>query len=298
MKIEALREFVEFAKCQNITVAARRLYLSQPALSNHIAGIEKELGVELVHRGHTLELTAAGKAFFEGACSVIDAYDATVHHVEELGRPGASETLLIRSSFGAGAGHLRLMELLDEFSRAYPAVTVRLIKNAKQPLRDDLDSGASDCAQVYNYAPQSPDETARYECLVLASEPITVAARSDHPLMQKESVSFEDLLDYPYAMPAGDAFEELHSSVLKMYRDHGHELRNVHYKAADSLEDLVSFQTQGSEILLLGNESALPPAMAARHFSPPVQHEACLVFRRDNPNPALASFTAFLRKRL
>lgn len=298
MKIETLREFVEFAKCQNITVAARRLYLSQPALSNHIAGIEKELGTELVRRGHTLELTAAGKAFFEGACSVIDAYDATVRRVEDLGRAGASATLLIRSSFGAGAGHLRLMELLDEFSHAYPAVTVRLIKNAKQPLRDDLDSGASDCAQVYNYTPQSPVDADRYECLVLAREPITVAARSDHPLMQRESVAFEDLLDYPYAMPAGDAFEELRSSVLKMYRDRGYELRNVHYKAADSLEDLVSFQTQGNEILLLGTTASLPPAMAARHFTPPVQHEACLVFRRDNPNPALISLATFLRERL
>ena len=67
VRVEVLREFIEFAKYQNISAAAKKLFITQPALSNHIASIEKELGLELVRHGKTMELTAAGRAFFEGA---------------------------------------------------------------------------------------------------------------------------------------------------------------------------------------------------------------------------------------
>ena len=50
MRIEALREFVVFAKCQNFSAAARELHLSQPVMSTHIMNMEKELGFVLVDR--------------------------------------------------------------------------------------------------------------------------------------------------------------------------------------------------------------------------------------------------------
>ena len=50
MNIDHLREFVTFSQYMNFSVAAKKLFLSQPALSSHIKALEKDLGAPLVDR--------------------------------------------------------------------------------------------------------------------------------------------------------------------------------------------------------------------------------------------------------
>ena len=50
MKIDYLNEFIVLAKAQSFTVAAEKLYLTQPALSRHIAAMETELNATLIKR--------------------------------------------------------------------------------------------------------------------------------------------------------------------------------------------------------------------------------------------------------
>ena len=87
MKIDYLNEFIVLAKAQSFTVAAEKLYLTQPALSRHIAAMETELNATLIKRTtHSVKLTSAGYAaipFFEeilstykNACSTIATLDA------------------------------------------------------------------------------------------------------------------------------------------------------------------------------------------------------------------------------
>jgi DNA-binding transcriptional LysR family regulator len=62
METNHLREFVEFSKSMNYTTAAKKLFITQPALSSHIASLEKEIGAPLiVKRANHLVLTPAGK---------------------------------------------------------------------------------------------------------------------------------------------------------------------------------------------------------------------------------------------
>ena len=62
INLHELNVFVEAALAQNFSVAARRLYLSQPAVSLHIGNLEKQLGLELFHRnGRTIRLSDAGR---------------------------------------------------------------------------------------------------------------------------------------------------------------------------------------------------------------------------------------------
>lgn len=128
MQISALREYVEFAKYLNFSTAAKKLYLSQPALSNHIASIEKELGLDLVCRDPVVELTAAGKAFFEGCCTIIAAYDRTLERVQSLGSSQQQGMLTIKMPFDGSSGSVRLAELIGDFKRANPAVNIKFAK--------------------------------------------------------------------------------------------------------------------------------------------------------------------------
>lgn len=59
MNIEHLKYFVLVADSLNITHTAKKLYISQQALSNHISNLEKKLGVKLFERVPALKLTYA-----------------------------------------------------------------------------------------------------------------------------------------------------------------------------------------------------------------------------------------------
>lgn len=66
MNQEELMAFLMIVNCKSISLAAEKLYISQPALSNRLRALEEKLGYSLIDRkkgGHYLMLTDAGKAF-------------------------------------------------------------------------------------------------------------------------------------------------------------------------------------------------------------------------------------------
>lgn len=187
---------------------------------------------------------------------------------------------------------MRLLELVNGFRRDNPSVSVHMAADFRGSVTDNLASEALDCALMYNVADASAVGDG-FASLVIDRAPYTVAAISSHPLMSKKRVMFEDILPYPYAMPAGVQFAECEISVRQLYRRHGAELGEVHYKAVSSIAELASAQTTGSEIILLGTNPSLLPGMAYREFEPTEYQDFCLVSWKGNKNPALAKFMAY-----
>ncbi|MCL1798343.1 MAG: LysR family transcriptional regulator [Eggerthellaceae bacterium] len=75
MDLDILIEFGQVAKHGNLSEAARELSITQPALSRHLAQLEKEMGVKLFDRSYNpMELTPAGEIFLEKMHSVTSEY--------------------------------------------------------------------------------------------------------------------------------------------------------------------------------------------------------------------------------
>jgi DNA-binding transcriptional LysR family regulator len=87
LKTDQLRYFVIVAEEGQITRAAKKLYTAQPALSQAIAQLESELGLQLLERhARGVRLTAAGAAFLEKARAVVDSERAVSLTAESLAR--------------------------------------------------------------------------------------------------------------------------------------------------------------------------------------------------------------------
>ena len=68
MTITQVLYALETARCQNVSKAAERMFVSQPALSAQLGKLEEELGCKLFRRGHQgVSLTAAGVSFCQTA---------------------------------------------------------------------------------------------------------------------------------------------------------------------------------------------------------------------------------------
>lgn len=84
MRLQYLREFVTLATYGNFHVAAEKLYISQPTLTNHIKTLESELGFPLLDRRNGNRLTAAGSLFLDGAQSALASIDGAVASCRSL----------------------------------------------------------------------------------------------------------------------------------------------------------------------------------------------------------------------
>ena len=73
MDIRQLEAFVYTAKYQSFSLAAQKLYLSQPTVSSHICNLEKELHTQLLQRTtKALSMTPAGRRLYSYAAEILD----------------------------------------------------------------------------------------------------------------------------------------------------------------------------------------------------------------------------------
>ncbi|HKZ06352.1 MAG TPA: LysR family transcriptional regulator [Methylomirabilota bacterium] len=139
MDLRHLRYFVSVAEHANVSRAALRVHISQPALSRRIRELEAELGVRLFDRvGRQVRLTAEGDDLLRQAREVLARADSLDERARAL-RGGAVGTLRV------GANPLLIQSglprVLTRFRRARPGVDVRLTEDGGVRLVELVERG-------------------------------------------------------------------------------------------------------------------------------------------------------------
>jgi DNA-binding transcriptional LysR family regulator len=124
MELRHLRYFVAAAEAENVSRAALRLHVSQPALSRQIRDLEDELRLSLFERSaKSVRLTAAGRAFLDEARAVLQRADQAVAQARAIASGARGE---IHVGY-APSPTVRLLPLtLRAFQGLMPNIHVRL----------------------------------------------------------------------------------------------------------------------------------------------------------------------------
>ncbi|MBS2965795.1 LysR family transcriptional regulator [Actinocrinis puniceicyclus] len=192
-----LRYFVAVAEELHFTLAAQRLFISQPALSKQVRLLEKALGADLFARDRRgVRLTPAGEALLPHARRVLEAW-AEARAALEQARATEETRLVIGMSTSPGRGGM-LPAVRSRLTEAHPAAVLELRQVGWQDPTAGLADGSSDVAFVW--LPVA--DRRRYRWIVMAAEPRHVALPSRHPLAAKDAVVMADLVDEPFlALP-------------------------------------------------------------------------------------------------
>lgn len=92
MELRHLRYFVAVAEAENVSRAAGRLHVSQPAVSRQVRDLEDELGVKLLERtAKSVRLTPAGAVFLTEARAVLERAQTAVRTVQAAAREPGGE---------------------------------------------------------------------------------------------------------------------------------------------------------------------------------------------------------------
>jgi DNA-binding transcriptional LysR family regulator len=187
-----LRYFVAVAEEGNLTRAAERLYVSQPALTKQVRQLEDRLGVRLFTRSRSgMALTAAGRELMARAPAVLAAHDTMVRDT----KAAASRTArVLRVGFIASAANEATTEIIAGFGRLHPGWRVEMRQASWSNPSAGLADGDVDVALLRLPFPEQD----AYGVEVLLTEPRCVALAADHPLADRAEIAFEELWDEPF----------------------------------------------------------------------------------------------------
>jgi DNA-binding transcriptional LysR family regulator len=176
---------------------ADRLGISQPAASRLLAEMEEMLDLKLHERqGRGLQLTPAGEALARRAARIqIELGDAA----RELAEAATGSTGTIRVGAVTGPALSLLMPAIIELQDLYPGVHVDVTVATSVLLSGQLREGSLDFALARLHATDG-----LLEARVVADEPLSLAVRRGHPLLQLPAIDATDLLAFDWIMGADD----------------------------------------------------------------------------------------------
>lgn len=195
MEIKDMRAFYAIVEEGNISHAAQRLDIAQPALSRQMKRLETQLGVQLFERGsRRIRLTDAGRVLYSRVEHILGMVDGTVREITEIGSGVAG---CIRLGTITTSGAMLLPELITEFHRRYPQVTFQLWEGEGTRILELLDN------RVIEIGITRTQVDARvYESIVLPNEPLVLIMNRSHDIgSDAQKVRLAELKDQPLIIP-------------------------------------------------------------------------------------------------
>ena len=207
MNLMHLRYFCKLAEIENYTLAASELFISQPGLSGAIISLEKELGIKLFEKcGRNIRLTKYGEEFYkyinealrvlDKGISVMHEYSGNLTGKIEIGAIPTIQTTFLPEVIGKFRKKCENIEI-----KVYEGHTEQIISNIKDNLYD---------IGFCSYDVNQSDLTA----IPVLRQRVVAIMNARNPLAEKESVTFEEILQYPiysYSITTliGSQFREL-----------------------------------------------------------------------------------------
>jgi DNA-binding transcriptional LysR family regulator len=287
MLLAQVTAFVEVARRGSVSRAAEALFVTQPALTARIQGLERDLGAELfVRTSRGMKLTEAGEAFLPYAVRALGSLTDGRMQVNALERGGAG-----RLAIGAApaVSTYVLPTLLKRFAQSHPRVSVSVRTGHSEEMLDLVLREQVDVGIVRALHHRDIASTPLYEeGLVLVAEPGHRFAREGR--IRLVEIAGEQLILF-------DRTSSYHELTSALFRTAGVAPQGV--MELDNIDAAKKMVEQGFGVALLPHTSVTDELDAGRlaevtiRDAQPVRRQIVAIRRRD-AGPPVGPVAAFL----
>lgn len=271
MELRQLRYFVTVAEEMHFGRAAERLHIVQPAVSQQIRRLERELGVDLFDRSpRHVRLTVAGQRFLPEARAVLAAEHRARAVIADL---AAEQARTLRLGTSAGLGE-HLDDVLARFADQAPGVAVELVSAPTRARLERVRTGQLDATFVRGIR-----EDRDLRMVPVWDDPLVAALPVGHPLAEADTVDLAELARLPLRLVPREVNPPLVDLVVSACVDAG--TRPVFAGTGGALEEVLSMVGVGEP-----SWTILYAARTDRLRNPRV------AFRRTRPPLALTTYLA------
>jgi LysR family transcriptional regulator, benzoate and cis,cis-muconate-responsive activator of ben and cat genes len=213
MELRHLRYFVGVAEMENVSRAALKLHVSQPALSAQIRDLENEIGLQLFERtAKSLKLTRAGRAFLDEAQAVLERADEAVNKARSIAADEPSE---LHVGYSPTPVAELLPRTLRAFQRKMPKVHVRLQDWSNQAIFDGVRDGRLELGLVVAPAKASSMRGLRYE--ELFHDRVCLAVAPQHPFARRRAIPLTEVAAEPLIGLTHEEYPEYHDYLSILF---------------------------------------------------------------------------------
>jgi DNA-binding transcriptional LysR family regulator len=287
-RLSVLREVVARG---SFSAAAESLHLSQSAVSQQVAALEREVGQPLLERtSEGPKLTIAGEVLVSHAGAVIARLEEAERELAEIaGLEGGRLRLM---SFPTASAAL-VTRAMAEFSARFPNIELHFSEGEPEDSIPALRGGEIDIAVVFDYAEASQDFGRDTEAELILEEPMRVALPPGHPLAASDTVEVSALAEEDWL--CGDRPSSCREHVHNVCRDAGFEPR-ISFES-DDYQVLQGLVAAGLGVTLLPELAGEHPGVELREIAPeaPVRRVWAVSRESASRSPAAEEMVAILR---
>lgn len=290
MNLSQLYYFQKLADLGSFSKTAKELYITQPALSNSIGKLEKELGVILFERGASgVHLTDEGVEFSRHISTALSEIDRAVEAMHS--RSGHFGIIRVATTDSVQRDHLPTFLTAFQQENRIP-VDFDIAVTTTQESILGLRSGKYDIA----FCSALPFDD--IECIPFLNQNLVCGVNVEHPLAQRDSVSIQDLLAYQDRLisyqPSSLVLNRL---IKKALSEYGLSFRG-RFANEISAASLLMVEKSSVAFMLDTTEGVSFPAVktiAIQEFSEPFHKVAIAYHHSQTKGEAVQEFLDFSR---
>ena len=291
LNVPRLRVLYELNRRGSVTAVADALWITPSAVSQHLAALQHEVGIDLVERaGRGVQLTEAGRRLALAAERVLAALDATQATARELA--DADNATLRIAAFPSVVRHI-VAPSIERARRQRPEAAFEVIDVEGMVGLDHVRHGRADIAVVDDWGYDLSAGETGLSIQPLMADPLLALLPTDHPLASQDTVPWSELAREQWVIEPGDSLYTQH--ITSQCGRAGFAPR-VRARVRDPA-------TQAALVAALGAVAVLPataivptPRVVARPLAPDVRRQLFLVTRDDTARMASGHvLTAILR---
>lgn len=200
MEIRQLEYFLMVTRVNSFTRAAERLFVSQPAVTNAVRGLETELGIQLFDRNQKQALlTEEGEIFYRHVTQLMDGLSNALIEINALKDLNKGALRIGLTPLG---GMQPVTQLLSGFKESYPNIQLLLTESNAQALIQSLVAEELDMAFILEDIGKLPGMIGT---IPLQKQELFVCCSRRHRLRRHNAVTLQEIADERFIL-----FEDTH----------------------------------------------------------------------------------------